>query len=50
MTGQSSTRGKWVGPKVCQSTMSSPSSERSAAMYAGSPSLPGFWLTNSPAG
>jgi hypothetical protein len=31
ITGQSSGRGKWVIPKVCQSTMSWPSMSRSAA-------------------
>ena len=50
MTGQSSGRGKWVGPKVCQMTMSSPSIGRSARVQAGRPAPPGFWLTKSPAG
>jgi hypothetical protein len=31
ITGQSSGRGKWSIPKVCHSTMSSPSIPRSAA-------------------
>ena len=50
MTGQSSGRGTWVGPNVCQTTMSSPSMSRSPAMKAGSPAPPGFWFTKSPAG
>jgi uncharacterized protein len=32
MTGQSSGRGMWVGPKVCHRTMSAPSMSRSCAM------------------
>ena len=32
ITGQSSGRGRWVTPKVCQATMSVPTSERSAAV------------------
>ena len=32
MMGQSSVRGKWVSPKVCQTTMSWPSMSRSWAM------------------
>ncbi len=50
MTGQSSGRGTWVGPNVCQSTMSVPSMSWSPAMKAGRPAPPGFWLTKSPAG
>ena len=49
ITGQSSGRGKCVGPNVCQTTMSAPSMSRSPAMYAGSPAPPGCWLTKSPA-
>ena len=34
MTGQSSGRGTWVTPKVCQSTTSVSTSDRSAAVHA----------------
>src|ERR1019366_6443573 len=50
ITGQSSGRGKWVGPNVCHSTTSAPSMSWSPAMKAGMPAPPGFWFTKSPAG
>ena len=50
MIGQSSTRGKWVSPKVCHTTMSVPSTERSWAVHSGRPPLPACWLGKSPVG
>ena len=44
MTGQSSGRGMWVRPNVCQTTTSVSATGRSAAVHRGSPSPPPCWF------
>src|SRR5699024_4512547 len=44
MIGQSSTRGKCVRPKVCQTTLRWVSTSRSARTHSPIPPWPGFWL------
>ena len=50
ITGQSSVRGMWFVPNVYQSTTSSFSRGRSAAVQRGRPSRPSCWYGWSPAG
>ena len=50
ITGQSSSRGMWVWPKVYQRTRSRSARSRSAFVHFGRPCPPGFWLGYSPAG
>ena len=44
ITGQSSGRGEWETPKVCQATMSVSTRERSADVHLGRPSPPRCWF------